>query len=130
MVEVMQKVSSKIAHEGNAVVVGRGTPGFFQDRTDTFRVFLYGPREERIRRLIANGKSESEAELVEAVDQERSSFVKHYFGVDWPRRSTYHLMINTAIGEETVISTILHAMCSMKLKENHLSAEAGKLRDT
>ena len=114
MVEIMQKVSNKIAREGNAVVVGRGAPGFFQDRNDTFRVFFYGPREERIRRLIANGKSESEAALVEAVDRERSVFVKHYFGVDWPTRSAYHLMINTAIGEDTAISTILHAMSSVR----------------
>jgi cytidylate kinase len=120
MIEVMQKVTNKIAHEGNAVVVGRGAPGFFQDRNDTFRIFFYGPREERIRRLIANGKSEAEVPLVEAVDRERTAFVKHYFGVDWPKRSAYHLMINTAIGEDTAISTILHAMCSMKQKENSL----------
>jgi cytidylate kinase len=110
MVAVMQRVSDKIAREGNAVVVGRGAPGFFQHRPDTFRVFLYAPREERIRHLIANGKSESDAALVEAVDRERSAFVKHYFGVDWPTRSVYDLMINTAMGEDNAISTILHTM--------------------
>lgn len=110
MVAVMQRVSDKIAREGNAVVVGRGAPGFFQHRQDTFRVFLYAPREERIRHLIANGESESDAALVEAVDRERSAFVKHYFGVDWPTRSAYDLMINTSMGEDNAISTILHTM--------------------
>ena len=43
-------------------------------------------------------------------DRERMFFVKHYFGADWPTRSLYHMMINTAIGDETVISTILHTM--------------------
>ncbi len=114
MVATMQKVIDKIAREGNAVVVGRGAPGFFRDRDDTFHVFLYAPREEKIRRLISNGKSESDASLVEAVDHERSAFVRHYFGVDWPTRSTYDLMINTAIGEDNAISTILHAMHRMQ----------------
>jgi cytidylate kinase len=110
MVVAMQKVSEKIASEGNAIVVGRGAPGFFQGRSDAFHVFLYAPQEERIRRLIANGKSESEAKLVEAVDRERGQFVKTYFGADWPTRSFYDLMINTAIGEDNVVSTILHTM--------------------
>ena len=110
MVAAMQRVTDKIARAGNAVVVGRGAPGFFQDRSDTFHIFLYAPREERIRRLVANGKSESDAGLIETVDRERSAFVKHYFGADWPNRSFYDLMINTAIGEDNAISTILHAM--------------------
>jgi Cytidylate kinase-like family len=110
MVAIMRRVSDRIAREGNAVVVGRGAPGFFQNRHDTFHIFLYASREERIRRLIANGKSESEVDIVEAVDRERAAFVKQYFGAHWPTRSFYDLMINTAIGEDNVISTILHAM--------------------
>jgi cytidylate kinase len=54
-------------------------------------------REEKIRRLVADGKNESDAALIEAVDRERSAFVKYYFGVDGPTRSTYDLMINTAV---------------------------------
>jgi hypothetical protein len=110
MVAIMHRVSDRIAREGNAIVVGRGAPGFFQNRHDTFHVFLYASRAERIRRLIANGKSEADVDIVEAVDRERTAFVKHYFGADWPTRSFYDLMINTAIGEDNVISTILHAM--------------------
>lgn len=110
MVVIMQKVSEKIAREGNAIVVGRGAPGFLQDRNDAFHVFFYASRSERIRRLLANGKSESDAELVEAVDRERGAFVKTYFGGDWPTRSVYDVMINTAIGEHNCVATILHTM--------------------
>ncbi len=42
-------------------------------------------------------------ELVDTVDRERILFVKHYFGADWPTRSLYHVMINTAVGDENVI---------------------------
>ncbi|HXP40412.1 MAG TPA: cytidylate kinase family protein [Candidatus Acidoferrales bacterium] len=66
MVAIMQKVTDKIARQGKAVVVGRGAPGFFPDRNHTFHVFLYTPREEKIRRLVANDKNESDAALVAA----------------------------------------------------------------
>jgi len=59
------------------------------------------------RGLVANDKNESDAALVAAVNRDRSAFVKHYFGVDGPTRSTCDLMINTATGEDSAISTIL-----------------------
>jgi cytidylate kinase len=111
MVKMMEGITAKIAQEGNAVVVGRGAPYFLRERSDTFRVFLYAPRPEKIRRLVANGTDQSEAEdLVDTVDRERMAFIKHYFNADWPTRSLYHLMINTVVGDEKVIATILDTM--------------------
>lgn len=108
MVAMMERITARIAEDGNAVVVGRGAPYFLRERADTFRVFLYAPQAEKIRRLLANGTSQAEAEdLVNTVDRERIAFIKHYFNADWPTRSLYHLMINTGIGDENVISTIL-----------------------
>ena len=72
------------------------------------RVFLYAPREDKVRRLLARGKSEKEAEdLVDSVDRERADFIKKYFNVEWPDRAIYHSMINTAIGDEDVVHMIL-----------------------
>jgi len=74
-------------------------------------VFLYAPRAEKIRRTIADGHSREEAEeMVDTVDRERIAYVKHYFNADWPTRSLYHVMMNTAVGNEPVISTILETM--------------------
>ena len=52
--------------------------------------------------------------MVDTIDRERIEFVKHYFNADWPTRSLYHMMINTAIGDENVISTILKTMNSFE----------------
>jgi cytidylate kinase len=112
-----QQVMKKIAGEGNCVIVGRGAPYFLREYPDTFHVFLYAPRAERLRRLRLLGKSEREAEdLVDSVDRDRIIFVKHYFNADWPTRSLYHLMINTAIGNENVIATILNTMHGLEHK--------------
>ena len=87
------------------------SPFFLREREDTFRVFTYAPHDEKIRRLLAMGKSREEAEdLVENVDKERMAYIKHYFNAEWPTRSLYHLMINTVVGDENVIATILNGM--------------------
>jgi len=111
MMAMMQEITAKIASEGNAVVVGRGAPYFLRENRDAFHVFLYAPRAEKIRRAIADGNSRAEAEdLVDSVDRERAAYIKHYFNADWPTRSLYHLMVNTAVGNEPVIQTILNTM--------------------
>lgn len=109
-----QLVVQHAAKRGNSVIVGRGSQHFLRSRTDTLRIFLYGPREDKIRRLLARGKSEKEAEeLVDTVDQERADFIQKYFNVEWPDRAIYHSMINTAIGDEAVIRMILDLMKTM-----------------
>ena len=111
MVSMMERISAKIAAEGDAVVVGRGAPYFLRDREDTFRVFLYAPREEKIRRILADGASQPEAEeLVDSVDADRKAFIRYYFNAEWPTRSLYHMMLNTVVGDEQVLTTLMASM--------------------
>ncbi|HLX84130.1 MAG TPA: cytidylate kinase-like family protein [Terriglobales bacterium] len=115
MMAMVEEVMTTIADEGNAVIVGRGAPFFLREREDTFRVFTYAPRDEKIRRVLAMGKRREEAEdLVENVDKERIAYIKHYFNADWPTRSLYHQMLNTAVGDENVISMILSGMHTLE----------------
>jgi hypothetical protein len=44
---------------------------------------------------------------VNTVDFERAAFIKRYFHAEWPNRSVYHAMINTDLGDETVVRAIL-----------------------
>ncbi len=99
------------AKTGNSVIVGRGSQQFLRNRKDTLRIFLYAPREDKVRRLLARGKSADQAEeLVDSVDRERADFIQKYFHVDWPDRAIYHTMINTAIGDAAVADMILDFM--------------------
>ena len=105
---ITEHVVQKAATEGNCVIVGRGSQHFLQHRDDTLRIFLYAPKEAKIRRLIADGVGEKDAqEAVDVVDSERAAFVEKYFHMQWPNRSLYHAMLNTAIGVENVINEIL-----------------------
>ncbi len=114
-VAIGQQVMARAAAAGNCVIVGRGAPYFLRELRDAFHVFLYAPRAEKIRRLLSIGHSEKEAEeLVDTVDRDRIEFVKHYFGADWPTRCLYHMMINTAVGDESVIAMILDSMRTLE----------------
>jgi cytidylate kinase len=111
IMKMTERVVQNVAKTGNSVIVGRGSQHFLRNHPDTLRLFLYAPREAKVRRVIARGKSENEAqELVDSVDRERSDFIQKYFKVEWPDRAIYHTMLNTAIGDEVVVRMILDFM--------------------
>ena len=119
IVKFSQRVVLHAAGTGDCVIVGRGSQLFLSDRPDTFRVFLYAPREDKVRRLLSRGKSEREAhELVDTVDRERAGFIEKYFRVEWPDRAIYHVMLNTAVGDEIVVQTIANCMKSFETKSS------------
>ena len=118
MVEFMQRVISGAASEGNSVIVGRGAPFLLRARPDTFHVFVYAPLEEKIRRLRQAGKSEDEAiDEIASVDRQRVIFVRKYFGMEWPTRELYHMMLNSTVGDEVVIDTILNGIHSVEAQK-------------
>ena len=111
ILKTTRRVVEHAADKGSCVIVGRGSQQFLRNRPDTLRLFLYAPREDKVRRLLARGKSAKEAEeLVDTVDRERADFIGKYFNVEWPDRGIYHAMINTSIGDEGVVHMILSFM--------------------
>jgi cytidylate kinase len=111
ILKITERVVQHAAKTGNSVIVGRGSQHFLRTRPDALRVFLYAPREDKVRRLLARGKSQNEAQqLVDTVDRERADFIQKYFHVEWPDRAIYHTMINTAIGDQTAVQMILDLM--------------------
>ena len=119
ILRITKRVVEHAAERGNCVIVGRGSQQFLKTRPDTFRVFLYAPREDKVRRLLSRGKTEKEAEdLVDTVDRDRADFIQKYFNVDWPDRAIYHTMMNTAMGDEAVANMILSFMQAYQTRAN------------
>ena len=109
--EVTERVVKRAAESGQCVIVGRGSAYYLQDRPDVFHVFIYAPQRDKVLRLRARGKSEQDAaHLAATVDDERAAFIKQYFNVEWPDRHKFHLMINSSMGEEAAVDTILHTI--------------------
>src|SRR6202140_1122595 len=70
ILKMTERVVQHAASKGDSVIVGRGSQLLLKDRPDTLRVFLYAPRENKVRRLLSRGKSAKDAqELVDTVDR-------------------------------------------------------------
>ncbi len=120
--EVTEQVVKEVAEQGNCVIVGRGSAYYLQSRSDAFHVFIYAPFESKVRRLQAEGNSANEAaDLAESVDRDRADFIKKHFGVEWPDRHRFHLMINSNLGDEGAVETILK---SAALFQSHQTSSA------
>jgi cytidylate kinase len=112
--DVVQKILPGIAEAGHCVIVGRGSAYYLGSRPDAFHVFIYAPFQDKALRLRSRGKSEKEAtELAETVDRDRADFIKQYFNVDWPDRHRFHLMVNSAMGDEAAVEIILDAVAKL-----------------
>jgi cytidylate kinase len=111
LVQLAHRVIEEKAKHGHCVIVGRGAPYILRKRHDTFRVFIFGSKEEKIRRLIGLKMEQKEAEeMVNTIDHERSLFIRKYYNAEWPCRILYHMMLNSDTGIDFVTETILHAM--------------------
>jgi CMP/dCMP kinase len=111
LVRLIQQAVEGAAKRKPCVIIGRGAPHFLRERTDTLSVFLYAPRTLRFRRVLARVGDKNEAvELVDTIDEERKKFVKHYLGYEWPNRHLFHLMLNTEVGDDATIESILQLL--------------------
>jgi cytidylate kinase len=125
---VTEQLVRAAAAEGHAVIVGRGSAYYLRDRPDVFHVFIYAPFEEKVRRLQLEERTQEEAvELAETVDRERSAFIKEHFGIEWPVRHFFHLMINSTIGEEAAVQTIVNGVAAVQ--EGKTMVPSGRSRE-
>jgi cytidylate kinase len=105
------RVIEEAAGAGSCVIVGRGSQCLLRGRPDVFHVFVYAPREERLRRLRARLGPGADVELaLEETDRERTAYIRRHFGENRLNPHLYHLMVNAALGEEAAVSAILAAL--------------------
>ena len=110
MSELTRSVFVQAANEGHRVIVGRGAPYHLAGRDDTYHVYLYAPREFKIKRVRQYCTSQEHAEqVIDTADSDRAAFIRQHFHIDWPERHVYHLMVNTCVGEDVAVDTILQA---------------------
>jgi cytidylate kinase len=113
------RIIEEAAEIGDCVIVGRGSQCILQQREDTFHVFIYAPRAERLARLLRRAarlsKAEAEKKLV-AEDATRAAYVRDHFGEDWQNRHLYHLLMSSCLGEKEAVSIILSALHGARVR--------------
>jgi Cytidylate kinase-like family len=111
VLEASLAIQRELAEAGNVVIVGRGSAYCLGMRRDAFHVFVYAPFANKVRRLRSIGNTEEKAtELAETIDRDRATFIKRYFDLDWPAIHRFHLMVNSSVGDDVVVDTILGAV--------------------
>jgi cytidylate kinase len=110
-----RSVVEEAAGIGSCVIVGRGAQCILAGRGDVLHVFVYAPRPERARRLRDRlGPSADVEAAIDATDRERSAYLRRHFGRDWIDRELYHLMVNSAPGEDAAVTAILGAVSALR----------------
>jgi cytidylate kinase len=108
-----RRIIEEAAEIGDCVIVGRGSQCILQQREDTFHVFIYAPRGERLARLLRREPRLSKVEADKKLDTEdaiRAAYVRAHYGDDWQNRHLYHLMMSSSLGEKEAASILLSAM--------------------
>lgn len=95
---IQSEVIKNIADKGDAVIIGRCADYILRD-CPCLNVFVDGPEEYRIRRLMENEHlSEREAEkLMRRKDRTRETYYNYYTFGSWGLASNYHLCVDSSL---------------------------------
>lgn len=109
--EVIRNLTQE--HE-NLIIVGRSADYYLRKNKPHLRVFIYCPREERIRRLQRYYElgEEGADERLQKTDRQRARYYRSVTGQEWGDPANYDLMINSEIGVLNAARIIAQAVNS------------------
>jgi CMP/dCMP kinase len=96
--QLVRQVITKIADEGDVVLVGRGSQFILPESEQTIKVLLVAELEDRIKFMMSNyNLTKAKAEqLVRKEEKRRSAFLKLFDSHDPDDAGLYNLVINTS----------------------------------
>ncbi len=81
-----------------------------QGRNDSFHVFVYGSKQEKLKRIQNRYPTQKECEsALLDFDRNCAAYIRQYYDCDWADRALYDLMINSDVGIDRAASAILDA---------------------
>ncbi|MBQ8233014.1 MAG: MATE family efflux transporter [Lachnospiraceae bacterium] len=97
-----EQIISKIADSGACVIVGRAADYVLRDYENVIRVFLYAPKEYRIRNIMEmyNDTEEEAALSAKHSDEARAAYYRNISGQSWGDPHNYDLCIDASAGRE------------------------------
>jgi hypothetical protein len=119
MVEFVRNYLKQSVANGNCVIVGRGAACALVGVSGVFNIFVYAAMSRKIRwfesrfpEQAANARQE-----LEATDHRREAYVRRYYDRDWADRRLYHMMINSCMGCDAMIDSVLDGAGMSALRE-------------
>jgi hypothetical protein len=108
MLSLIHEEIIKAAKEGNCVLVGRGSACALANQPGCFHVFVYATAAAKRDWFIrAFPKQADQADqLLAASDKRRAAVIRKAYQQEWCARGLYHMMLNSAMGNECMISAV------------------------
>ena len=106
-------VIRKIGETEEGVIVGRCADYVLRDMPGVTNVFIYGEREDRIRRTIEvyGADPKKAADIVKSYDKARANYYHYHTSQKWGEFSNYNLAVNSSyISDEAAADLIVEYM--------------------
>jgi len=96
------------AREGNCVLVGRGSACALAGKPGCFHIFVYATasvKKEWFARAFPHRAQHAEQDLA-AFDRRRAAVIRKFYQQEWCSRGLYHMLLNSCIGTDAMISAV------------------------
>jgi cytidylate kinase len=95
-VDALRTIITKIADEGNAVIVGRGGQYVLKDRKDVVHTLLIGEKDRRVEFIEKKYKLsyKQASNLVDSEEKRRGNLYRKFGREDYDQPQLYHMVLN------------------------------------
>lgn len=108
-IEAQDAAIKEIARHGSCVIVGRAADYVLRNNKNILRVFIYAPKDYRIKNIMQMYKDDQKAakKNIERSDKNRSDYYELISGQKWGDIRNYDLCIDASMGKDQVAKVIL-----------------------
>ncbi|HHC25733.1 MAG TPA: cytidylate kinase-like family protein [Desulfobacterales bacterium] len=95
-VDSLRTIISKIADEGNTIIIGRGGQYILKDRENAFHLLLIGEKDDRVKFMESHYDltTRQATQAVEMDDKRRINLYRKFGKKDYDHPDLYHLVLN------------------------------------
>jgi hypothetical protein len=111
MLKLIRTEIERQAHAGHCVLVGRGAACALACVPGCFHVFVYATAKAKrdwFSKTNPNQANQAD-QLLAAVDKRRAAVIRKFYQQEWCARGLYHMLLNSAMGLDTMIEATLGA---------------------
>jgi hypothetical protein len=108
MLTLIHQEILEAAKEGNCVLVGRGAACALAGKPGCFHIFVYATasqKKEWFARAFPDKAQHAEQHLA-GFDKRRAAVIRKFYQQEWCSRGLYHMLLNSCIGTEAMISAV------------------------
>jgi hypothetical protein len=108
MLELIHEEILAEAKEGHCVMVGRGSACALAGKPGCFHIFVYATasaKKEWFAHAFPHRAQHAEQDLA-SFDKRRAAVIRKFYQQEWCSRGLYHMLLNSAVGTEAMISAV------------------------